>query len=55
MFILHPEMYVSMILAEVLSDNEALQYVGFKKYFNGQGYGGGFSLLGFNEYKYEYD
>ena len=48
-------MYTSMILCEVLADNEAISYIGYKKYFQSLGYGFNVSITGWNDYKYEYD
>lgn len=39
MFGNHPEMFVSMLLCQVMDENEALTFVGFKKYFCNKGYG----------------
>ena len=39
MFATHPELYVSMLLCEQMDDNEALQFIGFKKYGCSEGYG----------------
>lgn len=44
-----------MLLCEVIADNEAISYIGYKKYFQSLGYGFNVSITGWNDYKYEYD
>ena len=55
MFAIHPEMYTSIPLCEVLTDNEALSYIGYKKYFRNLGYGFNVSIVGWEEHDYEFD
>jgi hypothetical protein len=38
MFANHPEMYISSLLCEAMDDNEAIYFLGFKKYFKNTGY-----------------
>jgi len=38
MFANHPEMYISILLCESMREDEALLFIGFKKYFKNYGY-----------------
>jgi hypothetical protein len=39
MFLNHPELFTSQLLCEKMKPNEALHFIGFKKYFKTKNYG----------------
>lgn len=53
-FTKHPEAIASMIMAERMLPNEAIQIDGAVQYSTGQGYGGSFAITGPYEYPLEH-
>lgn len=46
MFAVRPELYATTLLCQKMEDNEALAFVGFKRYFDYSGYGNTTSYVG---------
>lgn len=48
-------MFTSVLFCEVMNENEAIEFIGYKKYFKNRGYACKTIYDGHEEHKYEYD
>lgn len=55
MFANRPELYTTMLLCEVMKENEAIVLSGFKKYFCNSGYAGTCAYDGPDHHEYSFD
>ncbi len=46
MFAVRPELYATTLLCQKMEDNEALAFIGFRRYFNHSGYGNTTQFVG---------